>query len=111
MCEKSIVERSAPQAGMGRFVRARLLKPYDRFPRLGIAEGFASQALDGFGIVVQRVDRALQLPGSFFFLLDLGIQAQDGSPHRLILLDEGKIPDRQPENPGHERRPTRVNVV
>src|ERR1043165_191621 len=67
------------------------------FPRLGVAESFARQALDRSGIAAQSFDGRLQLLGGCFLLLDLIVEHQDSGAHSFVLFDDRQVGDGQAE--------------
>jgi len=51
----------------------------------------------------QRVDRAVELPGDFFLLLNPGVESEDFAAHAFVLPDERQIPHGHGEQPGDEQ--------
>ena len=81
-------------------IRDGLFKPNNRFVRFSISKSLPSQALDGLGIIGQRLNRGAELSGRLLFLMNLSIQPDDLFSHALILADERQIPDRQGQQAG-----------
>ena len=94
---------SLDESALREEIRHRRLEPNHRLARLGISKLFAGEALDGLLIVFEGVDRSLQLPAGFFGFGNLSIQAQNFFAHALVLLDQGKIPNRDPKNAGQDQ--------
>jgi hypothetical protein len=76
----------------------------DGFTGPGIAQSFPREPFDSLGIGLQRFYGGFELPVAILRFRDLGIQAQNLTAHPFVLLDQWKIPNRDPEDPGDAQK-------
>jgi hypothetical protein len=93
-----LVASTSRTDSMGRRIGGRRFKPDDGFIGLGVAEFFAGEAFDGFGVVAERLDFGAELPVGFLLLFLLGFQLVNFAAHPLVFLD-----DRQEGPADHEQ--------
>jgi hypothetical protein len=62
-----------------------------RFVRSRVAQFFAGEPFDGFGIVAQRVHFGPELLGDLFLLLQFGIEVIQLGAHPFVFVNEGQI--------------------
>ena len=72
---------------------------------LGVAEFFAHQPFHGLGVVAERLDLRVKLPGNCLLLLDLLVFQQNVRPHPLVFLDQRQVGphDQQQNRHDHEQ--------
>lgn len=75
----------------------------DRFSRFGITQFFSRQPLHS-SRVLQRLDRRIQFFGRLNFLFDFLIEFQTIFAHPLVLLDDGRIPERNSNHGSGEKQ-------
>ena len=79
----------------------------DGFVGPGVAEFFAGEALDGFGVVAKDVDLVGQIGGNHFLGLDFGVQLQDLPAHPLIFINEGLVTHEDQQEDGNHHQTDR----
>lgn len=79
-------------------------KPDDRFIGPGVAEFFAGEAFDGFGVVAERVKFGLKLLGLLPLFFQIRVQPVNPAAHLFVLLDERQVgrPDQHQNRNGYE---------
>ena len=76
---------------MRRRVRHDGFEADDGFVGLGVAEFFAGEAFDGFGVVAERLDFRAELTVDFLLLFLLAFQLVKLAAHPLIFLDDRQV--------------------
>jgi hypothetical protein len=75
-----------------------------RFPRFGVSEPFTRESFDRFWVTSQRFNGVLELAPECFFFLDLGVHLQDFLPQPLVMFNQGEVPNRNTQHPGHKEQ-------